>query len=87
MFHLKVAQSDFQQWVDIKEASQLEEGSGGKELTCQEGFACCQLEWGKKQVAALQLCVNTKHHSPVVDGDKKRLFSNTKLSNQQNKTL
>lgn len=54
MFHLKVAQSDFQQCVDDKEASQLEGGSGDKEPTCQEGFACChlppslQLEWGEK---------------------------------------
>lgn len=81
MFHLQVAQSDFQQRVDDKEASQLEGGSVSKELTCQEGFACCQLppslqleqekRPGKEQAAALQLCVHTKHHSAIVEDDKK----------------
>lgn len=43
MFHLEVAQCDFQLQLDDKEASQLKVGSVSKKLTCHEGFACCQL--------------------------------------------
>lgn len=40
---------------------------------------------GKEQITALQLCINTKHHSAIVDVDKKRLFSDTNLSTSKTK--
>lgn len=54
MLHLEVAPCDFQQRLDDKEASRLKAGSVREQLTCHEGFVCCQLppsrqlEGGKK---------------------------------------